>query len=80
MAKLAQLGRIVVDLDDPAVIRVLGAAHVWPLTREIARASAKLDVRSDPAGELIAAMSVVERVALLTRAKKLRRSKVVPLV
>lgn len=79
IAKLAQLGKIQVDLDDPDVVRVLGAVHVWPLTREIARASTKLDVRSDPADELIAATSLVESVPLLTRDKKLRRSKVVPL-
>jgi PIN domain nuclease of toxin-antitoxin system len=79
IAKLAQLGRIQVDLDDTDVIRVLAAVHVWPLTREIARASTRLDFRSDPADELIAATSVVERVSLLTRDRKLRRSKVVPL-
>ena len=79
VAKLAQLGKIQVDLDDPDVIRVFGAVHVWPLTREIARASTKLDVRSDPADELIAATSLVENVPLVTRDKKLRGSKLVPL-
>jgi PIN domain nuclease of toxin-antitoxin system len=75
IAKLAQLGKIQVDLDDPDVVRVLGAVHVWPLTREISRASTELDVHSDPADEIIAATSVVERVPLLTRDKKLRCSK-----
>jgi PIN domain nuclease of toxin-antitoxin system len=79
IAKLAQLGKIQVDRDDPDVVRVLGAVHVWPLTREIARASTQLDVRSDPADEIIAATSVVEGVRLVTRDKKLRGSKVVPL-
>ncbi len=79
IAKLAQIGRIAVDLDDPDVVRVLAAVDVWPLTREIAVASTRLDVRSDPADELIGATSVVHRVPLLTRDRKLLGSKVVPL-
>ena len=53
IAKLAQLGRIAVDLDDAEVTRVLARVHVWPLTREIARASTRLDIQGDPADELI---------------------------
>ena len=79
IAKLAQLGRIQVDLDDPDVMRVLSAIHVWPLTREIARASTRLDFRADPADEMIAATSVVESAPLLTRDRRIRRSKLVPL-
>jgi PIN domain nuclease of toxin-antitoxin system len=79
IAKLAQLGRIEVDLDDPEVVRVLARIHVWPLTREIARASTRLDVRGDPADELIAATSVVHGVRLVTRDRGLLRSKIVPL-
>jgi PIN domain nuclease of toxin-antitoxin system len=79
IAKLAQLGRIVVDLDDPDVTRVLGRVHVWPLTREIARASTRLDFRGDPADELIAATSVVHKVPLVTRDRTLRASHMVPL-
>ena len=79
IAKLAQLGRIEVDLDDPDVARTLSAVHVWPITPEIARASTRLDVRGDPADELIAATSLVHNARLLTRDRKLRGSKVVPL-
>jgi len=39
IAKLAQLGRISIDLEDPDVVRVLARIHVWPLTREIAHGS-----------------------------------------
>jgi PIN domain nuclease of toxin-antitoxin system len=78
IAKLAQLGRIVADLVDPDVFRVLNALHVWPITREIARASTRLDFSSDPADEIIAATSVVHAVPLVTRDKKLRRSKMLP--
>lgn len=79
IAKLAQLGRIDVDLDDPEVVRVLARIHVWPLTREIARESTRLDVRGDPADELIAATSVVHKIPLVTRDRALLRSKIVPL-
>jgi PIN domain nuclease of toxin-antitoxin system len=79
IAKLAQLGRIELDLDDPDVRRVLTQVHVWPLTRDIARTSTRLDVKGDPADELIAATSVVHNVPLLTRDHGLLRSKVVPL-
>ena len=78
IAKLAQLGRIAVDLDDPAVVRVLARVHVWPLTREIARTSTRLDFRGDPADELIAATSVVHTVPLVTRDRALLKSKIVP--
>lgn len=79
IAKLAQLGRVEVDLDDPEVVRVLARLHVWPLTREIARESTRLDVRGDPADELIAATSVVHKVPLLTRDRALLGSRIVPL-
>ena len=79
IAKLAQLGRIEVDLDDPEVVRTLGAVQVWPITVEIARASTRLDVASDPADELIGATSVVHNVPLLTRDPRLRASRVIPL-
>jgi PIN domain nuclease of toxin-antitoxin system len=79
IAKLAQLGRIAVDLDDADVIRVLARVHVWPLTREIARTSTRLDIRGDPADELIAATSVVQNIPLVTRDRALLKSKMVPL-
>jgi len=79
ISKLAQLGRIVLDLDDPQVVRTLAAVQVWPITLEIARASTRLDVPSDPADELIAATSIVHNVPLLTRDRSLRRSRLIPL-
>jgi len=79
IAKLAQLGRIEVDLDDPEVVRAFATIYVWPLTGEIARTSTRLDIRGDPADELIAATSVVHKVPLLTRDRRLLRSRIVPL-
>lgn len=79
IAKLAQLGRIEADLEDRATVRALSAVHVWPLSLEIARASTRLDVRGDPADEIIAATSLVHEAPLVTRDRGLRRSKIVPL-
>ena len=79
LAKLAQLGRITVDLDDSDVRAALSRVHVWPLDLEVALASTRLDFSGDPADELIAATSVVHRVPLLTRDRRIRRSKLVPL-
>src|SRR5947207_11112321 len=79
IAKLAQLGRIEVDLNDAEVVRTLARVHLWPITRAIARASTQLDLRSDPADELIAATSLIHNVPLVTRDRRLRRSRRVPL-
>jgi PIN domain nuclease of toxin-antitoxin system len=79
IAKLAQLGRIDVDLDDRSVIKTLSSIRVWPITAEVARVSTRLDVRGDPADELIAATSIVHDVPLVTRDRELRRSKRIPL-
>jgi PIN domain nuclease of toxin-antitoxin system len=79
IAKLAQLGRIELDLDDAEVVRTLARVHLWPITREIARTSTQLDVKSDPADELIGATSIVHNVPLVTRDRTLRRSRQIPL-
>jgi PIN domain nuclease of toxin-antitoxin system len=78
LSKLVQLGRVTVDLDDPDLRAALSKVHVWPLDLEVARASTELDFSGDPADELIAATSVVHRVPLLTRDRRIRRSKMVP--
>jgi PIN domain nuclease of toxin-antitoxin system len=79
IARLNQLGRIEVDLEDPAVVKALNRVQVWPITREVALASTRLDIRGDPADELIAATSVVHAVPLVTRDKALLKSKRIPL-
>lgn len=79
LSKLIQLGRIALNLDSPAATRVISKLHVWPVDMAVARATASLDFRSDPADELIAATSVVHGVPLLTRDHLLRASNVVPL-
>jgi len=80
IAKLAELGRIEVDLDDPELTRTLAKIHVWPLTLDVCRAIRTLDFRGDPADEMIAATSLVHRVPLVTRDRRIRRSQRVPLL
>ena len=79
LAKLVQLGRLEIDLDDREVVRVLSRLHLWPINLAVARASTQLDFSSDPADEIIAATSVVHDVPLLTRDRIMRSSKIVPL-
>ena len=79
LAKLAQHGRIDLDLDDAEVGRALRAIQIWPLDLAVARMSTRLDFRGDPADEIIAATSVVHGVPLLTRDRVIRRSRLVPL-
>ena len=79
LAKLIELGRVDMDLDDREVARALARLHVWPIDLAVARTSTRLDFKSDPADELIAATSVVHGVPLLTRDRVIRQSKVVPL-
>jgi PIN domain nuclease of toxin-antitoxin system len=79
LAKLVQLGRVDLDLDEAEVVRTLSGLHVWPLDLAVCLRSTRLDFSGDPADELIAATSVVHRVPLLTRDRRIRTSRVVPL-
>ena len=79
ICKLAELGRVDIDVNDADVARTLQRIYTWPLTLEICRESCRLDVRADPADQLIAATSIVHRVPLLTRDRVLRGSKRIPL-
>ena len=79
IAKLADLGRVEIDLDDPEIVRALSGIHTWPITIDVCKTLGDLDFRGDPADEIIAATSVVFGVPLVTRDRRLRRSKIVPL-
>jgi PIN domain nuclease of toxin-antitoxin system len=79
IAKLAELGRIDVDLEDTALVRILARIPVWPLTLDVCRAIRGLDFRGDPADEIIGATSLVHRVPLVTRDERIRKSRLVPL-
>jgi PIN domain nuclease of toxin-antitoxin system len=79
IAKLVELKRVDLDLDAAEFVRAVAKVHLWPITLEVCRATHELDFDSDPANELIAATSLVHRIPLLTRDRRLLRSKVVPL-
>lgn len=78
LAKLVQLGRLGMDLETADFRQCLHQVTIIPITLEIARASTRLDFSSDPADEIIAATSIVEKIPLLTRDRKILRSRVVP--
>ena len=79
LAKLVQLRRISLDFDGSIFRRAMRQITVYPITLQIARKSADLDFRSDPADEIIAATSVVEKIPLLTRDRKILKSQMTPL-
>jgi PIN domain nuclease of toxin-antitoxin system len=79
LAKLVQLNRLALDFESAEFRMFLQTVTVIPLNLQIAIASTRLDIRSDPADEIIGATSVIEQAPLLTRDKKLLKSKMVPL-
>ena len=79
LAKLVQLGRVTMDLEQSEVVRTLSALHVWPIDLAVSIQSTRLDFKGDPADELIAATSVVHGVPLLTRDRRIRKSRMVPI-
>lgn len=78
LAKLVQLHRISMDLNDREVVRTLSGIHLWPIDLRISLTSTQLDFSGDPADELIAATSIVHQVPLLTRDRVTLRSEIVP--
>jgi PIN domain nuclease of toxin-antitoxin system len=79
ISKLAELGRIEIDLEHPELVRTLARIQTWPLTLEVCRAIRNLDFKGDPADEIIGATSIVHKTPLLTRDRRIKRSKRVPL-
>ena len=79
LAKLSQLGRISIDIGSAEFALALSRIHLWPLDLEVCKAIRTLDFSGDPADELIAATSIVHNVPLVTRDRRIRTSKLVPL-
>jgi PIN domain nuclease of toxin-antitoxin system len=79
LTKLSQLKRITLDLHSPDFSRVLSRIHIWQLDLAVCNKISELDFQSDPADEIIAATSILHRVPLITRDRRIRRSKLVPL-
>ncbi len=78
IAKLVELNRIEVDIESAEFSVLLSSIHIWPITLEVCRATLRLDFDSDPADEIIAATSIVHNLPLLTRDRKIKKSKQVP--
>ena len=78
LAKLSQLKRVNIDIDSADFGVKLSRIHIWPINLSICREILKLDFRSDPADEIIAATSIVHRTALVTRDRAILKSKIVP--
>ena len=79
LAKLRELGRIEMDLEDREVTGLLNRLQVWPIDLAVTLGSTRLDFKGDPADEIIAATSVVHRIPLVTRDRVMRGSSIVPL-
>ena len=80
LAMLSRLGRIEFDLDYSALSSLLSRIEVWPLDLAVCRKLKDLDFSSDPADEIIAATSLVHHVPLMTRDRKIRRSRLLRFV
>ena len=78
LAKLVELRRLDFDFDDANFRSFLRNNTIFPITLEIARQSTKLDFKSDPADQIIAATSIVEKTPLITRDRRILKSKLVP--
>lgn len=79
LAKLVSLDRLTLDLDSIEFSRLIGQIQILPITLATSITSTKLDFNSDPADELIAATSIVHKIPLLTRDRKILKSRLVPL-
>lgn len=77
--KLIQLKRIEVDLTTREFQVFLSKFQIIPIDLAIMKELLTLDFSSDPADEIIASTSIAYSIPLLTRDKKIRRSKKVPL-
>ena len=78
LSKLVQTGRLEMEMESDEFHRFLRSVTVFPITLEIARTSTRLDFTSDPADEIIAATSIVQSVPLLTRDRRILKSRLVP--
>jgi len=79
ITKLHQLKRLVYSLEDRIMKAYLERMTLLPINEIVCANLYKLDFRSDPADEIIAATSLALNIPLMTRDKKINKSKIVPL-
>jgi PIN domain nuclease of toxin-antitoxin system len=70
-------GRIAFGLDHPPLLEALRRIRILPITAEVCIRLRKVDFRSDPADELIAATRLAHDIPLVTRDSTIRTSKLV---
>jgi PIN domain nuclease of toxin-antitoxin system len=79
IARLHEGGRISIGLDNPQLRDLLSNLHVWEIDIDVCEAMVlRLDFKSDPADELIAATSVLHNAPLVTRDAQILASQTVP--
>ncbi len=74
---LYQRRRIPHRLDHPVLMALVDRVHILPLTAEVCLHLRRLDFRSDPVDEIIAATSLAHDAPLVTRDGKIRASKLI---
>jgi PIN domain nuclease of toxin-antitoxin system len=78
IAKLSELGRVEMELDHPELVRNVGPHPNLAADPRYLPFDQIFGFRQRSADEIIAATSLVHRVPLITRDRKMRRSKIVP--
>jgi PIN domain nuclease of toxin-antitoxin system len=78
LAMLCHRRRVQMDLQSSELRFFRSRLTVIPISLGIAQATTQLDFSSDPADEIIAATSIVEKIPLLTRDRRILKSKMVP--
>ena len=76
--KLKQIGRIEFEWNQE-ILLFIRSLVILPMDASVLLSLPELDFRSNPIDEIIAATSIAHSVPLLTRDKKILKSKVVPL-
>lgn len=70
-------GRLQLNIESSEFMRLVSQVHVWPISLEVCRHLSHLDFKSDPADEIIAATSLAYDLPLVTRDKRIRKSKLI---
>lgn len=78
VSMLNRLQSISLDVSSNAFKEFLQNVQVQPIDIKVCNALNRLDFKSNPADELIAATSLVHSAPLLTRDAVIRKSKIVP--
>lgn len=79
LTKLFQKNEIEFGPQSPEFLDLYQRLHVSPLSLEVVQTLLRLDFKSDPADEVIAATSIVHGAPLVTRDGKMLASRLVPL-